>query len=191
MRGSPPIRPDGSDKAATFMRAVWNKLWGKESRFCDSDTIKVNERSGGISWNLAKIAGGGTSAPSGIAMYQLASDYSDAPTGVTNGLAANFIVCRLLGGGPIVKIAKPPNLQNYGNQNWAGDNYTFDYTDTQTRKSTNTTTVQVSTPVVVTPPYTPNCHIVAATVPAADVAVAGVTLTLVDLNVDARCWDIV
>lgn len=54
MQGTRPRRPTGTTPKALFDQAVWDKLWGGELEFNDSDTIKVNKGTKGITFD-AKI----------------------------------------------------------------------------------------------------------------------------------------
>lgn len=48
MRGYIPPRPSGTTREARFDQAVWDALWGPESRIVNSSTIKVSKTSMGV-----------------------------------------------------------------------------------------------------------------------------------------------
>lgn len=53
MKGYIPRRPEGTSQEMLYHKAVWDALFGKQSRFNNSATVKVDIGPGGYTWHAA------------------------------------------------------------------------------------------------------------------------------------------
>lgn len=109
MKGFRPPRPTGSDKEARYHQAVWDRVFGSESKLNSTSTVTVDETSKGFFFHAAAARGGSAPASVSLTLFQVDSD------------AGEYLACKRVtfntGGtatptGETINVAKPFYLRS-------------------------------------------------------------------------------